>query len=443
MMMKPSAQDTIPSRFRCVFGDQAVFGMSRFFDRQLHCVISFDGRVDESRIARAVRLTLDAEPVLGCRFIERWWRPYWQRRDDLDRVELVSLVETSQPEDEILNFMVTPTDLSVHPLARCRVIRSRTDTLCIKMDHLAVDAGGAKEYAYLLASIYRRLADNPAFVPEPNVRGRRSMRQLGEQFGFMDKLKIIRRNSRDAASLYFPRAYWAFPSYSAVVAEPTYVLRHIGRDQFLAMKRLGKKYNATINDMMLAAIFRALYEIIRPKPGAVLRLTNTVDLRRYMPSGRTEALCSFSGFSYPNIGQELGTTFEDTLIKVRDDMNARKADYAGLGDFVPGMAIFKFLPFDWGLSLFRQVWGRMVTTGILPPDFTNLGAIDSGKLDFGTLKTAAVWLTAGGTFPPFFGMGLSGFSDSLTLSVGFCQTAAQREVVERFLDRIIHELPAP
>jgi NRPS condensation-like uncharacterized protein len=441
--MKQSAQGMIPSRFRCVFGDQAVFGMRRFFDGQLHCIISFDGRIDESRLAKAVRLTLEAEPILGCQFIERWRRPYWQRRSDLDCIELFSLVETTLPEDEILKFMVMPVDLSGHPLVRCRVIRGRSDTLCIKIDHLVVDAGGAKEYAYLLASIYRRLSDHPAFVPEPNVNGRRSMRQLGEQFGFMDKLKIIRRAFRDMKSLYFPRAHWAFPSCSADASEPTYILRHIRQEQFLAMKRLGEKHHATINDMMLTAIFRALYDIIRPPPDVPLRLTNTVDLRRYMPSGKAEALCSFSGFSYPNIGTEPGTAFEDTLIKVRDDMNARKADYFGLGDLAQGMAVFKCLPFGLACALFQRAWGQMITAGILPPDFTNMGAIDPGQLDFGAPGVTDARLTAGRTFPPFFGMGVSGFRESLTLSVGFCQTAVQRALVERFFDRIIRELPAP
>lgn len=111
-MRKQSAQHMIPPQFRSVFGDQGVFGMRRFFDGQLHCIISLDSRIDESQLAKAIRLTLDAEPVLGCQFIPRWWLPYWQRRVDLDSIELFHLVETTQPEREILKFMVTPTNLS-------------------------------------------------------------------------------------------------------------------------------------------------------------------------------------------------------------------------------------------------------------------------------------------------------------------------------------------
>lgn len=269
------------------------------------------------------------------------------------------------------------------------------------------------------------------------------MRQLSERFSSLDKLRIIRRGFRDLKDLYLPRAYWAFSSNVAEPSAPTYVIRHIGHDQFRAMRQLGKTHSATINDMMLTAIFRALTEMVRPNPAVPLRLTNTVDLRRYLPSGKAEALCNLSSFSYPNIGSEPGATFEDTLVKVRDDMNTRKADFFGLGDLPLGVAMFKCLPFAWACALFHRAWGQMIKTGILPPDFTNMGAIDPEQLDFGAPKVTAAHLTAGVTFPPFFGMGLSGFRESLSLSVGFCQTAVQRPLVEKFFDQIIRELLAP
>jgi NRPS condensation-like uncharacterized protein len=60
---------------------------------------------------------------------------------------------------------------------------------------------------------------------------------------------------------------------------------------------------------------------------------------------KEEAICNLSGLSYPNIGRELGSTFGETLVKVRDDMNAKKADFIGLGDLPLGMVVFKALPF--------------------------------------------------------------------------------------------------
>ncbi len=38
-------------------------------------VMTFEGRLDPARLARAARLLLDAEPMLGCRFVPGPGRP--------------------------------------------------------------------------------------------------------------------------------------------------------------------------------------------------------------------------------------------------------------------------------------------------------------------------------------------------------------------------------
>jgi NRPS condensation-like uncharacterized protein len=415
--------------------------MRKFFDGQLHCIISFDDLVDEKRLAQAVRLTLDAEPVLGCRFVERRGRSYWERREDLDRIELLRLIETPEREKEILKFMIEPKSAFKDPVVRCAVIRAQTDTLCIKLDHIAADAGGMKDYAYLVSSIYRELLGNPTYAPLPNLNGRRSMCQISERFNFSDKVGIIRRGFLDQVSLNFPRYNWSFPSRMTEPLDRTYVVMRIEADRFRAIKEFGKVYQATINDVILTAIFRALYDLVRPNSRTPLRLTNTVDLRRYLPSKKAEAICNLSSFSYPTIGCGIGSTFEETLIRVRDDMNARKADFFGLGDLPMGVVIFKGLPFSVARVVFHYAWGHMIRTGILPPDFTNMGLIEADQLNFGDTKVNDAFLTAGVTMPPFFGMGLSGYRESLTMSIGFCQSAIEKIVIERFFKTILSELP--
>ncbi|WP_160328949.1 hypothetical protein [Syntrophomonas wolfei] len=46
---------------------------------QIQAVITFDQHLDTEVLKAAVMLSLDAEPVLGCRFVEDEKRPYWQR----------------------------------------------------------------------------------------------------------------------------------------------------------------------------------------------------------------------------------------------------------------------------------------------------------------------------------------------------------------------------
>jgi hypothetical protein len=86
--------------------------------------------------------------------------------------------------------------------------------------------------------------------------------QNQRRFGFADKLRIIRRSFRDQKSLYSPRAHWVFPSTAAPPSAPTTGTPYqydVSRDE-----TPGKEYRATINDIILTAIFRALFEIVRP-----------------------------------------------------------------------------------------------------------------------------------------------------------------------------------
>ena len=51
----------------------------RFTNSTIQAVIHFRDKLDAVRLARAVKLSVDAEPVLSCKFIEREDRPFWQR----------------------------------------------------------------------------------------------------------------------------------------------------------------------------------------------------------------------------------------------------------------------------------------------------------------------------------------------------------------------------
>src|SRR5262249_44096328 len=52
-----------------------------------HIVVTFPGRLERDRLARAVRLLVEAEPILGCRFEMTSRGAVWQGRADLDAVQ--------------------------------------------------------------------------------------------------------------------------------------------------------------------------------------------------------------------------------------------------------------------------------------------------------------------------------------------------------------------
>lgn len=438
---KPAAAFPIPRRFRSVMTDRILLAQSRMYAPHIHAVVRFPGRIDAGRMARAVRLSLDAEPVLGCRFVVRWWRPFWERREDLDEVQLCRVVETGDPEAELQRFLALATDPASDPMVLTRVLRARDDALCIKLNHLAADAGGAKEYLYLLAGLYRKLAEDPGHAPRPNLEGSRSFGQVCRRFGPLALLRTVWWGLRDAVQDNVPPRSWSFPASPAAPEKRSYIIRRIGPERFRALKAFGKRHRATVNDVAVAALYRALLLHIRPGPDERLRMMITADLRRFLPSGRAGALCNLSGFVHLNPGRSVGESLEETTARVRDIMDRKKRGPIGLGDYPLAALVFKGLPFAWARRLMHRFADRWMQGGKAFPGITNLGVIRSGMLDFGGPEVDDAFLAAPIPFPPVVVFGLSGFRESLTFSLGICETGMDRKATESFFDLLERCLP--
>ncbi|RWX46302.1 Condensation domain-containing protein [Candidatus Electrothrix aarhusensis] len=250
-----TAPPLIPLRFKAEKWDKIIYLGRAIHDSLLHCVLSFDGRLNDNILNKAFRLSLDAEPVLGCRFVDKSRQPYWERKKDLDREGRVDIAEVNDAMQAALEYMVKPIDPCDGPQVQARLFRAKRDTLCLKINHMVADAGGVKEYIYLLSSIYRQLEKDPSYIPEVNSAGSRSRMQVVQHFIFWDKVKIVRRSFRDWKEAYFPVGNWSVPLQHLTQSQKTYVIRKIELQQFRVVRQYCKKYGVTVNDIMMAAMY--------------------------------------------------------------------------------------------------------------------------------------------------------------------------------------------
>src|SRR5689334_3963303 len=112
----------------------------------MHAVVSLSECLDDARLMRAVRLTMDAQPILGCKFVPHWFRPYWKRYENLDRMEFCNIRAGRNRPQDVHDFFVEP--LYKLPV-RVLVLRGEQERLCIKLDHRVGDGTSLQEYAYL------------------------------------------------------------------------------------------------------------------------------------------------------------------------------------------------------------------------------------------------------------------------------------------------------
>jgi NRPS condensation-like uncharacterized protein len=61
--MKEETHQKMPTHFRVTMWDRMQFFISKVADQQIRGIIHFEGNLDECLIDKAIRLSLDAEPV--------------------------------------------------------------------------------------------------------------------------------------------------------------------------------------------------------------------------------------------------------------------------------------------------------------------------------------------------------------------------------------------
>ncbi len=416
----------IPNTFKVTTQDAYNYAASKMFaDQQLCMIIKLSGMLDENVLAKAVRLTMDLEPVLGYRFVENCVSPFWERRDDLDQRNLCSVTETESPEQAISAFINEAIHADIDPQVALRVVREKeADTVCIKLNHSACDAGGLKEYVWLLSDVYSMLATCGRTSIQPNL-GRRDQSQIVE----------LTKNPKTLAMKGFPTPTWAFPQKAGI--QRLHVFSTISKDQFKTIKQYATDKKATVNDLLLTALYRTFFAINNITEDKPMILQVSIDLRRYLPDHKAEAICNLSGAIYTALERKSGENFEGTLARVVASMEKLKANYPGL----ESAAGLEYL-FSQGYAGMEKYMVQSAEMGkkysVTFPLLSNFGVLRD--YHFGELQMTGGYISSPIMYQPGFMLGATTFNAKMTLSVGFCGEENIKSI-RSFFDTFIAELP--
>ena len=443
--MQPTTNH-IPQRFPVVLEDRILYWMHKSHCANFGILAKFEGNLDIDRLNKAMHLCLDAEPILGCRFVNQSGRQYWERLPDLHAKKICTLVKDPRFLDDPAAFWNSIPDINVHqgPQASAWVLRGDNDVLCLRVNHVVGDGAGVKELAALLADTYNRLKSDPNFIPKSNPQGKRGLKQVLNHLSMKDRIGIGRRAILDFYGFIKGRSPGVSPQLIDQPRDSTLLTRVIGPRTFAGLKAYGKARAVTINDIVAAAAIRAFYTEVNSDPRAFLRVVTTADLRRYIPGGKAGAICNLSGFSYINLGQGLPATYDGLLKAVSRTFKKLKQKHIGLGNLPVSSFVFGTMPFslglrahDWMGDFLKKISTSNGNAGLL---FTNAGKIEPEKFKFGKIPVSWAGVTATRSRPPVFTVCISGFQDNLLVSTGFSQNCLSRGLAGRFLDHLEQEL---
>lgn len=401
----------------------------------IHVELIFQCHLDSERLAKAIELTLDAEPILGCRFVTDVSPIYWERVESSKRNAFI-VVET---EAEYEEFRLAPHDIAHSTAFKICLLRTlEGDRVLAKVAHEAADAGGAKKAMRILTDIYTRLNDNPRYIPMPN-QGSRSLWQVFREIPFKKYPGIFWTYVKMQCIDLWYRPVFRLPMDFKRQDRPFYVLRHIPKEKLAQAVAKYKAMGATINDLLLTAFTRAVMIEGHWDGTTNLRTMYTVDLRKYYIQDDTiTAVCNMSLFEFINLGKNPGRTAEETLAKIVTQSAARKKKYPGISSVL--LLCLFLLPPKIAEWIFAQFIDSAITKNGAADYVTNMGPLEKSDVTFDTAPAAA-WLIVPPVYPPLFGFGVSGYDGGITMSFGGYRPAIDPEKVNCFFDRIESEMP--
>ncbi len=428
------------TRIRATLLDETLYAMSAVGEWHIGLVLAFAERLDETRLADALRLTLHAEPLLAARLAPTWWRAHWEPPERPLATFPLPVEQAGDEPPEAHRFFLEPMDHLGGPQVQALLLRGAGDTLLLKLSHFLTDAGGVKHYAYLLADIYRRLADDPHYRPPVNGAPR-GLHRITMSIGRGVKRGALRRMWREGKANPPSPTPFNPPGKLAAHDERRFIVRHVEPAHFAALQAWARERALTINDVLVAAFLRALTQTPPDDQAHLLRIIGTVDLRRYLPADAPPTIDNLSGWVYANFGTDAGDDLDATARLVGATMQQLKEGPLGLS-MMPFLALLRAVsPLALNRIMYTEMMEGFNKENAFPPTLTNMGAIDPARLSFANERALRAFLLPPLLYPPTIGPGVSGYGDTLTLSAGYCAFGTPTPIMEKLFAAWLAELP--
>ncbi|PEP63288.1 condensation protein, partial [Bacillus pseudomycoides] len=253
--------------------------------------------------------------------------------------------------------------------------------------------------------------------------------------GIPDVKSAYRPNQEQQASL------WSFPSQPNKNIYPKMSVRRLSHEQTLRLIQWTKAQQATLNDAIMTAYFRALSRFtVYAEPRTAEKMIGlTIDLRRYLPNHTTGAICNLSGMEMPVIKMEDDESFNQTLARVKQSMDKIKSQNPGLSS-AAGMELLAGIKLSAVKEMYKQQYEQALQMGMALPLLTNFGVIADEPIKFGEVQAEDGYITSPIMYAPFFTMGASSYNGRLTFTIGYHTPDTSKEKVDQFLESVVNQL---
>jgi NRPS condensation-like uncharacterized protein len=403
--------------------------------------LELNGKIDVSRMTRSLQLVLDAIPLFRCRFVEHWWKPYWEEQPGRTAEDMVVAKPYSDPERHLQDLLEEPLESGISVM----IWQGPTDMIGLKFDHRFGDFRAFVEFVNVLGEVYTRLCDDGDYVFPSCTSFPRDIRQLTRSLSFRKRIELFRSFYRSTRSLK-ASGWWRLPTIPQRDGGFTYVHHTFNPQQVAQLEDYGYARGATPFQVLLAAYFIAMTETL-PESDDVLTVLVPVDLRRFLPNPEPFRWCNLVGNELLFLHNAYPTSLDASVKEVRGQMVERRAQGMGLAspnvvlDILPGGIMEALVPFALRHWIRRIEIKQLAKSRLRKMLYASHGGeYDAGRLRFGEISVRHAFGCPGEIrIPGYNGFGMDSFAGTLTMWCG-CGPRDEMRRVQRKMREVLSPL---
>lgn len=405
--------------------------LSLFSDQMIHLVVMLEGQIHPESLIRAAKMAIEAEPVVGCRLIQEDDKLMWEKIPQINSEDIFFKIEDSNPISLLQKVLSYKIDPYQGPMIRINLIKNTENTgdiLVINAHHASMDGKGMKDFANLLFSFYRGERTGCVLHTEPGSISDRVLPDLSSCIADREKINTDGVAWSDKFSV---------PTNSMHCEKQVFSVLCLNRERVRIIHSDRKKWNVTLNDLMLAAVATVCSGLTQWRLRDIHLLT-TIDLRRYLKQVPQRTVFNYSTAFEVAIPVFHDESLMETSLRAHEIMDQIKKNNPGIDGAIEAEDLYNAGCVKAGYEMQKQ-WDEVRIKGKRSPLFTNTGIIHPRDLDPG-VPVSRAFLLPTHNLPPGFSFAISSFGDVMTLSSSYGLPAFDSDMVRELyisLDKII------
>lgn len=247
-----------------------------YMDRTARGMFFYDAVPDTEKLREVLICAFNTVPVLHSKVVDNHINPYWLV-SDFTADELLTVSEADDLEkaaDEFLNGYV-PLDSNIQFMSAV-FTKDNKSVFCMKWNHMIMDGGGIKQFLTDLFNTYNKYIET-GVLENGFSNGPRGYKEvysdMPEKMAKKAKLKLANTARKEKKTLPFTKKGEGDDHISLVKFA-------MDAETFEKARMAGKKYGASVNDVLVAAYIDAFGKMTGHKD--TFTLSCAVDLRRYI-----------------------------------------------------------------------------------------------------------------------------------------------------------------